>query len=69
MQDLLGKLEAVNYRFIEVGTLIVDPDIISDMDRYVKLSKEYRDLEEVVIAYKEYKNIFDKFSLVTWNSG
>jgi peptide chain release factor 1 len=59
MEDLLKKLEAINYRFIEVGTLIVDPDIISDMDRYVKLSKEYRDLEEVVIAYKEYKNIFD----------
>lgn len=59
MQDLLGKLEAINYRFIEVGTLIVDPDIISDMDRYVKLSKEYRDLEEMVIAYKEYKSIFD----------
>jgi peptide chain release factor 1 len=29
------------------------------MDRYVKLSKEYRDLEEMVIAYKEYKSIFD----------
>ncbi len=59
MQDLLGKLESVNYRFIEVGTLIVDPDIISDMDRYVKLSKEYRDLEEMVIVYKKYKSIFD----------
>ncbi len=59
MEDLLKKLEAINYRFVEVGTLIVDPDIISDMDRYVKLSKEYRDLEEIVAAYKEYKNIFD----------
>lgn len=59
MEDLLKKLEAINYRFIEVGTLIVDPDIISDMDRYVKLSKEYRDLEEIVKAYKEYKSIFD----------
>jgi peptide chain release factor 1 len=59
MEDLLKKLEAINYRFVEVGTLIVDPDIISDMDRYVKLSKEYRDLEEIVLAYKEYKNIFD----------
>ena len=59
MEDLLKKLEAINYRFIEVGTLIVDPDIISDMDRYVKLSKEYRDLEEIVISYKEYKSIFD----------
>ena len=59
MEDLLKKLEAINYRFIEVGTLIVDPDIISDMDRYVKLSKEYRDLEEIVLAYKEYKSIYD----------
>lgn len=62
MQDLLKKLEAINYRFVEVGTLIVDPDIISDMDRYVKLSKEYRDLEEIVAAYKEYKNIYDNLN-------
>ena len=42
MQDLLKKLEAIEYRFTEVGTLIVDPDIISEMDRYVKLNKEYK---------------------------
>ena len=59
MQDLLKKLEAIEYRFTEVGTLIVDPDIISDMDRYVKLNKEYKELEEVVTAYKKYKNITD----------
>jgi len=59
MQDLLKKLEAIEYRFTEVGTLIVDPDIISDMDRYVKLNKEYKELEEVVNAYKKYKNILD----------
>lgn len=59
MEDLLQKLEAIYYRFIEVSTLIVDPDIISDMNRYVKLNKEYRDLEEVVMVYKEYKNITD----------
>ena len=43
MNDLLEKLEAIHIRFIEVGTLIVDPDIISDMKRYVKLTKEYKD--------------------------
>ena len=59
MQDLLKKLEAIEYSFTEVGTLIVDPDIISDMDRYVKLNKEYKELEEVVTAYKKYKNIID----------
>jgi peptide chain release factor 1 len=62
MQDLLKKLEAIEYRFIEVGTLIVDPDIISDMDRYVKLNKEYRELDEVVTAYKKYKNIIDNIA-------
>lgn len=59
MQELLKKLEGINYRFIEVSTLIVDPDIISDMDRYVKLNKEYRDLEEIVAVYKQYKDILD----------
>ena len=42
MQDLIKKLDAIEYRFAEVGTLIVDPTIISDMDRYVKLNKEYK---------------------------
>lgn len=59
MEELLKKLEAIYYRFEEVGKMIVDPDIISDMDRYVKLNKEYRDLEEIVAAYKTYKNIID----------
>lgn len=59
MQDLLNKLEAIHFRFVEVGKMITDPDIISDMDRYVKLNKEYRDLEEVDQAYKDYKNILD----------
>ena len=59
MNGLLQKLEAINYRFIEVGTLIVDPDIIVDMKRYVKLTKEYKDLEELVEVYKKYKGLID----------
>ncbi|HNS42313.1 MAG TPA: peptide chain release factor 1 [Taishania sp.] len=57
MNDLLQKLEAIHYRFIEVGKMIVDPDIIADMDRYVKLNKEYKDLEEINEVYFEYKNL------------
>ncbi|MEI8193213.1 MAG: peptide chain release factor 1 [Flavobacteriia bacterium] len=59
MSDLLSKLEAIHYRFIEVGKMITDPDIISDMGRFVKLSKEYRDLEELDQQYKTYKNILE----------
>ena len=62
MNDLLQKLEGINIRFIEVGMQIVDPDIIADMKRYVKLSKEYKDLEEIVVVYKEYKSLIDNLA-------
>ena len=44
-------------RYEEVGKLIVDPDIISNMTRYVKLNKEYKDLEPLVEAYHQYKSV------------
>ncbi|MGV6860329.1 MAG: peptide chain release factor 1 [Putridiphycobacter sp.] len=59
MSDILQKLESINIRFDEVAQLIVDPDIIADMKRYVKLNKEYKDLEEIVKVYKIYKNTLD----------
>ena len=62
MSDLLSKLEAIHYRFVEVGTMITDPDIISDMERYVKLNKEYRDLESLDEMYKAYKNVLENLS-------
>jgi peptide chain release factor 1 len=59
MSDLLDKLEAIHIRFIEVGTLIVDPEIVNDMKRYVKLTKEYKDLEELDVTYNKYKDLLD----------
>ncbi|MGM0478034.1 MAG: peptide chain release factor 1 [Bacteroidota bacterium] len=59
---LLNKLEAIHYRFKEVGQLIVDPDIIADMPRYVKLNKEYKELEEIDKVYHEYKNVLDNIA-------
>lgn len=59
MNDLLNKLEAIHIRFIEVGKLIVDQEIIADIKRYVKLNKEYKDLEEINTIYFEYKNLLD----------
>ncbi|MBW6480259.1 MAG: PCRF domain-containing protein, partial [Bacteroidales bacterium] len=56
---LLEKLEAINNRFKEVSQLITDPDIIADMKRYIQLNKEYKDLEEIVDAYHEYKNVIE----------
>ena len=42
---MLDKLNIVKQRFDEVSDLIIQPDIISDQKRYVKLNKEYKDLK------------------------
>ena len=62
MSTLLKKLEAIYMRFQEIGEQIVDPEIIADMKRYVKLNKEYKDLEEIVEAYKKYKNVLENIA-------
>jgi len=59
---MLDKLQALKDRFIEVGQLIIQPDSMSDMSRYTKLNKEYRDLEKVVDLYDEYKLVKDNIS-------
>ena len=54
---MIDKLEAIKVRFDEVSKLIVDPDVISDMKKYIKLNKEYKDLDIIVSVYNNYKNI------------
>ena len=54
---MLDKLQGVKERFDEVARLINEPDVISDMKRYIRLNKEYKNLEPIIQAYKEYKNL------------
>ena len=56
---MLEKLEAVYEHFKEIELLLSSPEVSSDMKRFTKLNKEYRDLEEVVQAYFEYKKLVD----------
>ncbi|TFH39094.1 MAG: peptide chain release factor 1 [Bacteroidia bacterium] len=59
---ILDRLKGVKDRFEEVGRLINEPDIISDMKRYVKLNKEYKDLEPIILAYNEYYNVISNIN-------
>jgi peptide chain release factor 1 len=59
MQDLLDRLSAIVDRHNEVGKMITDPDVISDMKRYPTLMKEYKDLGVLVDKYHEYKKVND----------
>lgn len=59
MNDFLKRLTAIEFRFEEVKILIVDPDIISDIERYIKLNKEYKELEEIVLFAKKYRTTIE----------
>lgn len=56
---LLEKYESIRHRFEEVQQQITDPAIIADMKRYVKLNQEYKSLEKLLNAFKEYKSMVD----------
>lgn len=45
---MLDKLNIVKQRFDEVSDLIIQPDVISDQKRYIKLNKEYKDLRLLI---------------------
>lgn len=56
---MLEKLEAIKARFEELGVALSNPEIVSDNKKYRQLSKEYRDLEKIVIARNHYAKLLD----------
>ena len=52
--NIIQKLEGLTGRFEEVSTLITDPSVIADQKRYVRLTKEYKELERIITARKKY---------------
>lgn len=52
--SILMKLDGLEARFEEVSTLITDPNVITDQQRFVKLTKEYKDLGDIMDARKRY---------------
>ena len=55
--SLLHRLDGIDARFEEVSLLITDPSVISDMKRFVKLTKEYKDLEKLTSVTNKYKKM------------
>lgn len=54
---MFDKLEKVKERYDEIASKLSDPEVINDQNKFRELSKEYSDLEEIVLAYDEYKKI------------
>ncbi len=57
--SLLQRLDGLDARFEEIGTLITDPNVIADQKRYVKLTKEYKSLETLLAATHRYRKLLE----------
>ncbi len=54
---MLDKLEAIHDRFRNLEEQLADPKVISDMDRFQQVNKEYKKLQSVVQMYLAYRDL------------
>jgi peptide chain release factor 1 len=54
---IIHQLESIKERFEEVTQQITMPEVVSDMNKFKKISKEYKDLEKIVNEYKKYTTL------------
>ena len=54
---MLDKLQAVEDKFLELESLISDPDVLNDINRWQRFNKEHSALAPIVEKYREYKKV------------
>jgi len=59
---MLEKLKILQERFNEISEMLTQPDIISDQARYIKISKEYKELKSVIDKKKEYEEVLSNIT-------
>jgi peptide chain release factor 1 len=58
-ESILLKLETLQERYVEVGALLSDAEVISDQNRFRELSREYAELEPVVQCFANYTQVLE----------
>jgi peptide chain release factor 1 len=54
---MLEKIQIIKQRFDEINDLIIQPDVISDQKRYIKINKEYKDLKKILDKTQVYETL------------
>jgi len=60
--DYIDRLQEIKDRYLRINEELMDPQIVADKNKYVKLSKERRDLTEIVEAYDSYLQVVENLN-------
>jgi len=60
---MIDKLQEIYKRYQQIEEMINDPEVVGDMKRYIQLNKDYKELQPIVQAYKEYRNILSSIDM------
>ncbi|WP_297830530.1 peptide chain release factor 1 [uncultured Rikenella sp.] len=52
---ILAKLDGIREKYAAISRQITDPEVMSDMKRYIQLNKEYKELGPIVEAADRYR--------------
>ncbi len=55
--DMTDKLEGIRDRFREVGEWLTQPDAMADMKRFSQMSREYKDLEKIMLVFSRWEQV------------
>ena len=61
-ENLLERLEGLVARYHEIGTQLGDPSVIADRKRFMQMNKAYKDLEQIVEAEREYRQVINELN-------
>lgn len=59
--SLLEKVLGLRDKYEALQAQLSDPEVMSDMKKYVQLNKEYKELSPIIAAGLEYKKIVDAY--------
>lgn len=68
---MFDRLQEIENRYIELERNLGDPEIINDREQFQKTAKEHSDLQEIVINFRELKQVkkqIDEAKLLTQDS-
>ncbi|MCQ2166310.1 MAG: peptide chain release factor 1 [Bacteroidales bacterium] len=61
--SLLQKISDLQEKYNSLQEQLAQPDVISDMKKYVQLNKEYKELEPIIKAGLEYRKMVEELEM------